>query len=91
MNLHFRILWRLAGWLAVSSGSKGTLLGAQTRNVVSFETGFTDRTNFIGPPQLSSGQSLWLQIHRSQVRFPALLDFLRSSSGTGSTQPREYS
>jgi hypothetical protein len=27
----------------------------------------------------------------SQVRFPALPDFLRSSaSGTGSTQPREY-
>jgi hypothetical protein len=38
----------------------------------------------------SSGQSLWLQIERSRVRFPALPDFLRSSgSGTGSTQPRE--
>jgi hypothetical protein len=36
------------------------------------------------------GQSFWLQIHRSWVRFPALPDFLRSSgSGTGSTQPRE--
>jgi hypothetical protein len=32
----------------------------------------------------SSGQSSWLQIQRSQVRFPALPDFLRSNgSGTG--------
>jgi hypothetical protein len=39
----------------------------------------------------SSGQSSWLQIQRSRVRFPALSDFLRSSgSETGSTQPREY-
>jgi hypothetical protein len=43
----------------------------------------------LGPPW-SSGQSSWLQIQRSRVRFPALPDFLRSSgSGTGSTQPRE--
>jgi hypothetical protein len=43
-----------------------------------------------GPPLWSSGQSFWRQIQRSQVRFPALPDFLRSSgSGTGSTQPRE--
>ena len=42
------------------------------------------------PPLWSSGQSLWLQIHRSRVRFPALPDFLISSgSGTGSIQPRE--
>jgi hypothetical protein len=42
------------------------------------------------PPLWSSGQSSWLQILRSWVRFPALPDFLRSSgSGTGSTQPRE--
>jgi hypothetical protein len=35
-------------------------------------------------------QSFWLQIQRSQVRFPVLPDFLSSSgSGTGSTQPRE--
>jgi hypothetical protein len=40
----------------------------------------------------SSGQSFWLQIQRSWVRLPALPDFLRGSgSGTGSTQPREYS
>ena len=38
----------------------------------------------------SSGQSFWLQIQRSWVRFLALPDFLSSSgSGTGSTQPRE--
>ena len=41
-------------------------------------------------PLWSSGQSLWLQIQRSRVRFPALPDFLSSSgSVTGSTQPRE--
>jgi hypothetical protein len=40
----------------------------------------------------STGQSFWLQIQRSRVRFPALPDFLSSSgSGTGSTQPREVS
>ena len=38
----------------------------------------------------SSGQSFWLQIQRSRVRFPALPDFLSGSgSGTGYTQPRE--
>jgi hypothetical protein len=38
----------------------------------------------------SSGQSFWLQIHRSRVRFPALPYFLRSrGSGTVSTQLRE--
>jgi hypothetical protein len=44
-----------------------------------------------GPALWSSGQSSWLQIKRSRVRFPALPDFfLRSSgSGTGSTQSRE--
>jgi hypothetical protein len=41
-------------------------------------------------PLWSSGQSFWLQIQGSWVRFPGLPDFLRSSgSGTGSTQPRE--
>jgi hypothetical protein len=45
---------------------------------------------FRRPPLWSSGQSSWLQILRSRLRFPALPDFLRSSgSGTGSTQPRE--
>ena len=42
------------------------------------------------PPLWYSGQSFWLQIQRSRVRFPALPDFLSNSgSGTGSTQPRE--
>jgi hypothetical protein len=36
---------------------------------------------------VSSGHSSWLQIQGSLVRFPALLDFLRSS-GSG-TEPRE--
>ena len=43
-----------------------------------------------GPPLWSSGQSFWLQIQRSRVRFQALPDFLSiSGSETGSTQPRE--
>jgi hypothetical protein len=43
-----------------------------------------------GPPLWSSGQSFWLQIQRSRVRFPELPDFLSGSwSGTGYTQPRE--
>jgi hypothetical protein len=43
----------------------------------------------VRPPLWSSGQSSWLQIQRSRVRFPAVPDFLRNSgSGTGSTQPR---
>ena len=51
---------------------------------------FEDSKNGYGPPLWSSGQSFWLQIQRSRVRFPALPDFLSSSgSGTGSTQPRE--
>ena len=46
--------------------------------------------NISGPPLWSSGQSFWLQIERSRVRFKALPDFLSSSgSGTGPTQPRE--
>ena len=45
----------------------------------------------VGPPMWSSGQSFWLQIQRSRVRFPALPDFQSGSgSGTGSTQPREF-
>jgi hypothetical protein len=51
---------------------------------------FRDAVSFEGPPLWSGGQSSWLEIQRSRVRFPALPDFLRSSgSGTGSTQPRE--
>jgi hypothetical protein len=40
----------------------------------------------VRPPLWSSGQSSWLQIQRSRVRFLALPAFLSSSgSGTGST------
>jgi hypothetical protein len=47
-------------------------------------------TDFFRISLWSSGQTSWLQIQRSRVRFPALPDFLRSSeSGMGSTQPRE--
>jgi hypothetical protein len=43
------------------------------------------------PPLGSSGQSSWLQIHRSRLLFPELPDILSSSGcGTGPTQPREY-
>jgi hypothetical protein len=53
--------------------------------LINYESYYTFR-----PPLWSSGQRSWLQILRSQVRFPALQDFLRSSgSGTGSTQPRK--
>jgi hypothetical protein len=45
---------------------------------------------FRWPPLSSSGQSSWLQIQRSRVRFTAVLDFLRSSGpGMGSTKPHE--
>jgi hypothetical protein len=42
------------------------------------------------PPLWSSGQSSWLQIQRSRIRFPATPDILSSSgSGTGSAHPSE--
>ena len=51
---------------------------------------YKDNIAATGPPLWSSGQSFWLQIQRSRLRFPALPDFLSSSgSVTGSTQPRE--
>jgi hypothetical protein len=44
----------------------------------------TSSVNICRPPLWSSGQSFWLQIQRSWVRFSALPDFLRSrGSGTG--------
>ena len=33
---------------------------------------FLSSIEILGPPQWSSGQSFWLQIQRSRVRFPAL-------------------
>ena len=56
---------------------------------VSASTAYSFRTNnnisltILRPPLWSSGQSFWLQIQRSRVRFPALPDFSES------TQPRE--
>jgi hypothetical protein len=41
------------------------------------------------PPLWSSDHGSWLQV-QVRVRFPAQPDFLRSGSGTGSTQPRNY-
>jgi len=58
---------------------------------VTMRTDSNTEISFVGalekvPPLWSSGQSFWLQIQRSQVRSPALPDFLSSSgSGTGST------
>jgi hypothetical protein len=40
----------------------------------------------VGPPLLSSGQSFWLQIQRSWVRFPELPDFLSPLSLVRTTE-----
>jgi hypothetical protein len=57
---------------------------------VSKQTNYSQNVTTGSPPLWSRGQSFWLQITRSWVRFHALPNFLRSSgSGTGSTQPRE--
>jgi hypothetical protein len=43
-----------------------------------------ETASLVWPPLCSSGQSLWLQRHRSRVRFPTLPDFLICSwSGRG--------
>jgi hypothetical protein len=58
--------------------------------IPSSEQNLLFRKWIVWPPLWSSGQSFWLQIQRSRVRFPTLQDFLRSrGSGTGSTQSRE--
>jgi hypothetical protein len=58
--------------------------------IISLLSFFLKHRSGLRPPLWSSSQSSWLQIQRSQVRFPALPDFLRcSGAGTGSTQPRE--
>ena len=40
-----------------------------------FMFSFWSVLKIVGPPLWSSGQSFWLQIQRSRVRFPALPDF----------------
>jgi hypothetical protein len=45
---------------------------------------FSPFLHFLRPPLWSSGQSFWLQIQRSWVRFTALPGFLKSGgSGNG--------
>jgi hypothetical protein len=51
---------------------------------------FAKLLNGFRPPLWASGQTFWLQIQRSRIRFPALPDFLKSrGSETGSTLPHE--
>jgi hypothetical protein len=65
---------------------RGTCDTSYTTRVCMTTGGFWIKDRILRP----SGQSCWLQIQRSRVRFPALSDILWSSgSGTGSTQPRE--
>jgi hypothetical protein len=64
------------------------------RNIIcvlclSWFSGFMIILRWSGPPLRSSGQSSWLQIQGSRVRFPGTTK-KSSGSGTGSTQPREY-
>jgi hypothetical protein len=44
------------------------------QNAVIIATDFSNAI-LLGPPLWSSGQSSWLQIQRSQVRFPVLPGF----------------
>ena len=73
--------YRVVSWLCAMMGDIRRVSSSHV-----FMHGMCD----LRPPLWSSGQSFWLQIQRSRVRFPALPDFMSSSgSGTGSTQPRE--
>jgi hypothetical protein len=79
-------------WSRVTSivNKRTTRSEGPTASQGAVEPAFGTTVMYVWPPPWSSGQSLWLQIQRSPVRFPALPGFLRSSgSGTGSTQPRE--
>jgi len=79
--------WLLASWgqfisLSICPSNRTEQLSSEWIKLLNFRR--------LRPPLWSSGQSFWLQIQRSRVRFPALPDFLSSCwSGTGSTQPRE--
>jgi hypothetical protein len=71
--------------------NKQFMLGSLNGKLYETEALLTTNTALLwGPPLWSRGQSFWLQIHRSQVRFPALTDFTSSHEcGTESTQTRE--
>jgi hypothetical protein len=71
-------------------GLCGCIMSRKIVGVVFFLIRVSHILSFMRPLLWSSAQSSWLQIQRSRVRFPVLLDFLRSSvSGTESTQPLE--
>jgi hypothetical protein len=50
------------------------------RCLIKYVDNFMNRPDSTRPPLWSSGQSSWLQIQRSRVRFTALPDFLSSGS-----------
>jgi hypothetical protein len=74
--------------IPISLSNMNTMTGPINRNktipILSFHMNIRYKFSLLvlitRPPLWSSGQSFWLQ--RFRVRFPALLDFLRSS-GTG--------
>jgi hypothetical protein len=81
---------KLSQWTICSGQIGGFQRRSLIKHLTSCLTGSVTCANFGSSPLWSSGQSSWLQIQRSWVRFPALPVFLRSSgSGTGPTQPRE--
>jgi hypothetical protein len=63
------------------------LIQTVTRSVLNDK--YSWNMKWAGPPLWSSGQSSWLQIQWSWVRFPTLPDFLNSRCGTLSAQPLE--
>jgi hypothetical protein len=71
-----------------SPTSGGRSIGMVRSRTQATEFSFFMDSKFSWRSKWSSSQSSWLQIRRSRVRFP---DIKKSSgSGTGSTQPREY-
>jgi hypothetical protein len=65
---------------------KGCHLTSEEFLLVSPSWGIWGCSALLWAPLWTSGQSSWLQIERSQVRYLAIPDFLRNSgSGTGST------
>jgi hypothetical protein len=71
-------------------GKESSLISSTIPGFVRKDWGKNDIPQLDYPPLWSSGQSFWLRIQRSRIRFPALPHFLRSrGSGAGFTQPRE--